>query len=120
MKMIDLFEDWHDQVEFPKKGVVFREGDPADVMYVVTSGEVEITLKDEPLGAELPGGIVGEMAMINAAYRSATAIALRKSTLARVNRDQFKDMIRENPEFALYVMEVLANRLRVANRLIAG
>ena len=120
MKMIDLFENWQDQVDYPKNGVVFNEGDPADVMYVITKGEVEVTLKGEPLGAELPGGIVGEMAMINAAYRSATVTAIRKSTLARVNRDQFKDMIAKNPEFALHVMEVLANRLRMANRLIAG
>ena len=120
MTMLELFEGWHDQVDVPKKGVVFNEGEPADVMYVVTSGEVEITLKGEPLGAELPGGIVGEMAMINAAFRSATATCIRKSTLARINRDQFKEMIRENPEFALHVMEVLANRLRMANRLIAG
>jgi CRP-like cAMP-binding protein len=118
MKMIDLFEDWEDQVEFPKGAEIFREGDPADVMFVVTEGEVEIFLKGEPLGAELPGGLVGEMAMINAKFRSATAVALRPSKLARVNQDQFRDLIRANPDFAIHVMAVLANRLRVANMML--
>ncbi|NIQ94164.1 MAG: cyclic nucleotide-binding domain-containing protein, partial [Desulfuromonadales bacterium] len=91
MKMIELFAGWEDQVEYPKGAHIFSEGDPADVMYVVMQGEVEVFLKGEPLGAELPGGIIGEMAMINAKYRSATAVALRPSTLARVNHQQFRD-----------------------------
>jgi CRP/FNR family cyclic AMP-dependent transcriptional regulator len=120
MLMMDLFKDWEDKVEYPKKAVVFNEGDPADVMYVLLKGEVEILLKSEPLGAELPGGIIGEMAMINANFRSATVQTLKKTVLARIDRDQFREMISKNPDFALHIMSVLANRLRVANMLLAG
>jgi CRP/FNR family cyclic AMP-dependent transcriptional regulator len=120
MKMIELFEDWEDQVEVPKGAVIFKEGDLADVMYVVTEGEVEVTLKGEPLGAELPGGLLGEMAMIKAKYRSATATAIRNTRLARNDQEQFKEMVSKNPDFALHVMEVLANRLRVANMLLTS
>ncbi|MFT5138602.1 MAG: CRP/FNR family cyclic AMP-dependent transcriptional regulator [Lysobacterales bacterium] len=120
MLMLDLFNDWEDQVDYKKKAVIFQEQEPADCMYVVLSGEVEILLKNEPLGAELPGGIIGEMAMINANHRSATAVALRNTTLARINRDQFREIISKSPDFALHVMAVLANRLRVANMLLAG
>ncbi len=120
MQMIELFEDWEDQVEYSKGEVIFREGDMADVMYVLTQGEVEISLRGEPLGAELPGGIIGEMALINAKFRSATATAIRPSTLARIDKDQFRALISANPDFALHLMEVLANRLRVANTLLTG
>jgi len=120
MLMLDLFGDWEDQVEFKKGEVIFKEGEPADYMYTVLKGEVEVVLKGEPLGAELPGGIIGEMAMINGNFRSATAIAIRPSTLARINQDQFREMIIKNPDCALHVMAVLANRLRVANMLLAG
>jgi CRP-like cAMP-binding protein len=120
MLMLDLFSDWEDKVEYKKKSVVFQEQEPADCMFVLLKGEIEILLKGEPLGAELPGGIIGEMAMINANHRSATAVALKNSTLARVNRDQFREMIGRSPDFALHVMAVLANRLRVANMLLAG
>ena len=120
MLMLEVFEDWDDLVEYPKGAVIFRETDPVDFMYVVIKGEVEVLLKDEPLGAELPGGLIGEMAMINAKYRSATTIAIKKTTLARINRDQFREVIVRNPDCALHVMAVLANRLRVANMLLTG
>lgn len=120
MLILDLFKDWEDQVEYPKGAVIFKEGEPADVMYAVLKGEVEVLLKGEPLGAELPGGILGEMAMINGNFRSATAVAIRPTTLARINPAQFRETIIKNPDCALHVMAVLANRLRVANMLLTG
>ncbi len=51
--MLEIFGDWEDQVEFKKGEVIFHEQDPVDFMYVVTKGEVEVSLKGEPLGAEL-------------------------------------------------------------------
>jgi CRP-like cAMP-binding protein len=120
MNMLEYFKNWSDVVEFPKKAELFHEMDTADYMYVVLSGEVEVTLRGEPLGAELEGGIVGEMAMINDATRSATAVALTKVKAARVNREQFKRIIVDNPDFALHLMQVMANRLRVADQVIVG
>ncbi len=120
MNMLEYFKNWSDVVEFPKKAELFHEMDAADYMYVVLSGEVEVTLRGEPLGAELEGGIVGEMAMINDATRSATAVALTKVKAARVNREQFKRIIVDNPDFALHLMQVMANRLRVADQVIVG
>jgi len=120
MNMLDYFRDWGDVVEFPKGSVVFRELDPADYMYVLLDGEVEITLRNEPLGAELAGGVIGEMAMINDSTRSATATAISNARAARINREQFRDIIAGNPDFALHLMQVIANRLRVADHLLAG
>jgi CRP-like cAMP-binding protein len=120
MNMLDTFKDWDDVVEFPRGTVIFRELDTPDYMYVLLSGEVEITLRNEPLGAELPGGVIGEMAMINASARSATATVLVKVKAARIDRDQFRQIIQENPDFALHLMSVIANRLRVADQLLAG
>ncbi|HLF30805.1 MAG TPA: cyclic nucleotide-binding domain-containing protein [Xanthomonadales bacterium] len=118
MNMIELFRDWNDVVEYPAKTVIFAERDPADVMYVILSGEVELTLRGEPLGAEAEGGMIGEMAMINSATRSATATTLSKVRLARVGRDEFKRLVSGNTEFSLHVMAVLANRLRALDNFI--
>jgi CRP-like cAMP-binding protein len=63
MNMLETFKDWDDKVDFARGEVIFREHDPADYMYVILSGEVEISLRGEPLGAELEGGVIGEMAM---------------------------------------------------------
>ena len=56
--------------------------------------------------------------MINATTRSASATALTKVKLARLNREQFRDFVGGNAEFALHVMSVLANRLRAINEYI--
>ena len=115
MNLLDLFKDWDDVIQFKANREIFAEGAPADAMYIILKGEVELTLHDEPLGAEGPGGIFGEMALINAATRSATATSLTKVTAVRLDRDEFRDQISENPDFALHVMAVLANRLRAIN-----
>ena len=118
MNFLELFRDWEDIEVFRARTVIFSERDPAEIMYVILSGEVELTLHGEPLGAEGKGGIIGEMAMINAATRSATATTLTKVKLARLDRDQFRALVGENADFSLHVMAVLANRLRAVNNYI--
>lgn len=118
MAFLEMFRNWDDVVEYRAKTVIFSERDAADVMYVILAGEIELTLHGEPLGAESEGGIVGEMAMINAAPRSATATTLSKVKLARVTREQFRKFVTENTEFSFLVMAVLANRLRAVDHYI--
>src|SRR3990172_5311678 len=118
MGFLEMFRNWEDVVEYRAKTVIFSERDAADVMYVILSGEIELTLHGEPLGAESEGGIVGEMAMINTAPRSATSTTLSKVKLARVTREQFRKFVSENTEFSLLVMAVLANRLRAVDQYI--
>jgi len=121
MDLQELFRDWEDVVEYPAKTVVFSERDSADFMYVVMSGDVELSLLGEPLGMESEGGIFGEMAMIHpTGTRSATAKTLTKVKLTRVNRDQFRKLVSEDADFAFHIMGVLANRLVVANTYITG
>jgi len=119
MEFLEMFRDWEDTEEYDARTVIFSERDPADVMYVILSGDIELTLHGEPLGAEGKGGIIGEMAMINSATRSATATTLSKVKLARLDRDEFKALIAGNTEFSLHVMAVLANRLRAVDHYIS-
>jgi len=119
MNLQEMFRNWEDIIEFPKKTVIFSERDSADFMYVVISGEVELSLLGEPLGMESGGGIIGEMAMIYPmGTRSATATTLTKVKLARLNRDQFRKIVSEDTDFAFHIMAVLTNRLIVANTFI--
>jgi len=118
MKFLRLFRDWENLEEYPEGTVIFSEKDPADVMYVIISGEVELTLRGEQLGTEGEGGVVGEMAMINSAVRRETVTTLCPTKLARLDRDQFKDLIGKNTEFTYHVMAVLANRLRSVDQYI--
>jgi len=120
MKFLDMFRNWQDMVEFDAGAVIFEEGSMADVMYVILSGEIELTLRGEHLDNEKAGGVIGEMAMINSGTRNATAIALTNVRLARMDHDQFKDFIRKNSDFSMHVMAVLANRLRAVDRFMSA
>ena len=61
MKFYEMFRNWKDVEEYAPKSVIFSEGDKEDVMFVILSGDVELTLHGEPLGAEGEGGIIGEI-----------------------------------------------------------
>ena len=58
--------------------------------------------------------------MINSTMRSATATTLTRVSMARVDRSQFREMIARDTDFALHIMSVLANRLRVLNEFVTS
>ena len=118
MKFLKQFRNWQDVEEFPAQSIIFSERDPADMLYVILSGEVELSLHGKSLGTEIKGGIIGEMAMINSATRNATATAVSAVKLARLDRDQFRDLISKSSKFSLHAMNVLANRLRAVDQYI--
>ena len=61
--------------DFKAGEVIFIQGDAARELFIVQSGEVEIRLGNRLLETVSQYGIFGEMALIDAAPRSATAVA---------------------------------------------
>ncbi len=100
------------QVSFAAGEKIFEAGDPATEMYVVSEGEVEISIQGRVVDCVGPGGIFGELALIDDAPRSASAVARGDCTLARVDRRRFEYLIQVTPFFAIEVMRSMANRLR--------
>jgi CRP-like cAMP-binding protein len=98
--------------------IIFREGDPAEELFVVKSGTVEIRLGNRLLDTLPERSIFGEMALIDHGPRSATAVAATDSTLVPVGEKQFLLMVSRTPYFALNVMRVLVQRLRTSNTII--
>ena len=95
--------------------VLFREGEPGDLMYVVTSGDMGIMVRNHVLERTGPGGIVGELALVDNSPRSATVTAASDCEVIPVDRRGFAFMVQNTPFFALHVMGVLADRLRDMN-----
>lgn len=98
--------------DFKAGEVIFREGDPAQELFVVQSGEVEIRRGNRHLETLTQYGIFGEMALIDSSPRSATAVAMTDVKLVAVGEKQFLFLIGNTPHFALNVMRVMARRLR--------
>ncbi len=112
MSFLNLFAHTKDVEEYAAGDVVFRVGDPGSKMYVVLEGRVSIEIHGKRVLEAGPGELVGEMALIDAAARSATTTALEASRLAVVDEKRFLFMVQQTPFFALQVMRVLVNRLR--------
>jgi CRP-like cAMP-binding protein len=111
-----LFRDAADSREFAAGETIFVEGEPGTLMYVVIEGSVRLSVTGRTLEKVGKGGVFGEMALIDAAPRSATATALAACTLAPVTAQRFKELVRESPDFALEIMRIMAARLRSMDR----
>jgi CRP-like cAMP-binding protein len=120
MDLLEVFENSDDHVNFPEGAVVFEEGSEGDYMYVLIEGKIRISLHNEAIAMVVPGEIVGEMALLNSDARSATATAITDCRLAPIDLHSFKLLIQHTPDFALHVMNVLADRLRLANETLAS
>ena len=94
---------------------IFLEEDSAARMFIVRSGRVQIVTYGTVLENVGPGGVFGEMALIDNAPRSAAALAVEATEVVEIDRQQFLELIRANPEFALHIMQILSARIRKMN-----
>ncbi|KJC58514.1 hypothetical protein UP10_25995 [Bradyrhizobium sp. LTSPM299] len=96
--------------------VIFREGQPANELFVIRSGQVRIQVGNRAIAELSTHNIFGEMALIDSEPRSATAIAITDVELVPISEKQFLFLVSQTPYFALKVMRTLAQRLRVMNK----
>lgn len=97
---------------------IFKEGDPANELYVIQKGQVGVQTGNRLLDTLGSKTIFGEMALVDSAPRSADAIALTDVTLVPVSERQFLFLVSETPYFALNVMRLMARRLRATNKAL--
>ena len=107
----------------PQNTRLFRQGDKGDAMYLIESGRVRISIRDEDeqevILAELAqGDFFGEMSIIDGRQRSADAKVIDDARLAILSRDVFLSFVRSNPDVALEMLSALTDRLRRTDELL--
>src|SRR5689334_8719993 len=101
-----------------KRGaVIFRKGDIGSKLYAVRAGAVRISApseegKDAIFNLVVPGELFGEIAFLDGGQRTADAVAIDNSELMVIERRDFIPLIRDNPEVALRLINILCARLR--------
>jgi CRP-like cAMP-binding protein len=95
---------------------IFSEGQHGDWMYVVVEGEVDLLVNNRLVEHVGPGGVLGEMSLLDAEPRSATAVARTPCKLWSIDRRRFSHLVQETPDFAIQIMRVMAGRLRQMDR----
>jgi CRP-like cAMP-binding protein len=116
MKLPNIFEKGTTPVVVRTGEIIFAQGQPADLMYAIKSGEVEIVIDGRVIETVGPDGFFGELALVDNSPRSATARAKSDTELFPINEKQFLFMVNETPFFSLVVIRKLAERLRRKDR----
>jgi uncharacterized membrane protein len=104
-------------VTFEQGQVVFNVGDPGDSMYVVTSGEVQLSVKTKT-GEEMflespgPGEFFGEISLLDEGPRTATARATTPVTAIEIDRGDLDELFRLAPAAAMDLLAATGRRLR--------
>jgi CRP/FNR family transcriptional regulator, cyclic AMP receptor protein len=109
---INIFNNADTSEHFTAGEVIFAAGDPGDRFYVVREGTVTLSANGRTLEEVGPGGIFGELGVLEKAPRSATATAATDCDLIPLDERSFIFHVSQTPFFALTVMRVLADRLR--------
>jgi len=105
-----------ESVRLDKDQVVFREGEPGDALYGITSGSVRVVRQSAAGGEEVlalvdRGGCFGELSLVDLETRSATVIANEPTELVLIRRKTFNRLVKEDRDLGLKLYKALVNIL---------
>lgn len=111
------------EVVFADGEILAEEGEAGDELYIIVSGEVQVTTTDEKgaaieLARRGPGDHVGEMAIITRAPRAASLTAVGDVRVLSIGQKAFEELMRERPDVSLAVIRILSERIKQNNELI--
>src|SRR5215217_3972554 len=107
----------------PRNTRLFKQGDKGNAMYLIESGRVRISIRDDDdaeviLAKLAQGDFFGEMSIIDGRQRSADAKVIEDARFAILSRDAFLSFVRTNPDVALEMLSALTDRLRRTDELL--
>jgi ATP/ADP translocase/HEAT repeat protein len=103
---------------FERDATIFAEGEMGDALFVVVRGAVDIRREGRLLATLKKGEAFGEMAVLDAQPRSATATAAERTEVLRIGSEDFYDSLHEQAEIAEGIIRMLSARLREANEAL--
>lgn len=92
--------------------VIVKQGDPGVGFFLIAEGRVEVTHDGHKLREMGPGEFFGEMALMEERIRTATVTAKERTRCLQLVRWDFRAMLKENPELAVKMLEVVVGRMR--------
>jgi CRP-like cAMP-binding protein len=100
---------------FQPGDILFSEFEPGDTFYLIQSGTVEITKImgdiEKTIDILQPGEVFGEMAILEGAPRSASAVAREKVKALEFNRENFEVLMMGNPQIAFKLLKLFTKRI---------
>ena len=126
LKALSIFKDTPEHIladlaplmqeeEYEQGTLIFREGEIGDCMYIIHQGEVNIHKGGTSLAKLKEKEVFGELALLDAEVRSASATTNTDCVLFRIEQEPFYELIDNRPEVARGFIKILCQRLRAQN-----
>jgi len=100
------------RVLYQRGNIIMVAGQAGGLMYVVVDGRVAISIRGAVVERIGPGGVFGEMALVDQSPRSANAVAETDCSLLALNRNVFLNLVRSDPTFGSSLLAATAERVR--------
>ena len=107
---------------YPPDSVLTRQGETENTFYVIEKGRAVVLRRledgtEQVLNTLGPRQSFGEMAVLDNSPRLATIKALTEMDVLEITADQFKEVVRQDPELALHITRRVLANLRVLDQL---
>ncbi|WP_238388078.1 cyclic nucleotide-binding domain-containing protein [Hymenobacter sediminis] len=106
------------EVSFPAGHQIFAKGDLGTSLFIVHEGEVGVFTGSQQLATFRKGDFFGELALLDAEPRSASAVAQTDVVAFRLDQEDFYDVMEERGEVLRNILRVLCQRLRRQNEMV--
>ena len=112
-----------DSVKIAKGGILFREGDEGEHVYVIVDGKLKLGTsstdgRENLLSILGPGEMFGELSLFDPGPRTSTATAVTDAKLLSLSHEKLIPWLKGNPEVSLHLLARLAQRLRRTNEAV--
>jgi len=99
---------------------IIREGEHSDGLYVILSGETQVSKEGRVIALLREGDIFGEMSLLDKAPATATVSSTRRTSLLRLPRQDFDELIMSHPQILVLVSELTDDRRRQTEAIFSG
>ena len=126
LKSLNLFKDTPEnvladlaplmkEIQYEQGTEIFKEGEIGDSMYIIQQGNIKIHKGNTTLAILKEKEVFGELSLLDADTRSATATADTDCILYKIDQEPFYELMDERPEVAKGFIKILCQRLRTMN-----
>ena len=126
LKSLNLFKDTPENIladlaplmkemEYEQGTEIFKEGETGDCMYIIQQGNIKIHKGNTTLAILKEKEVFGELSLLDADTRSASATADTDCILYKIDQEPFYELMDERPEVAKGFIKILCLRLRTMN-----
>ena len=103
------------EMQYEQGTEIFKEGETGDCMYIIQQGNIKIYKGTTTLAVLKEKEVFGELSLLDADTRSASATAATECILYKIDQEPFYELMDERPEVAKGFIKILCQRLRTMN-----